>query len=244
MGHKILLVDDDPNVLKLVSISLQKAGYEVETASDGIEGYEKANQIHPDLIISDLVMPDMDGITFCKKIREESDIPMVPFIFMTSLGDEKNEIRGYRAGADEYLVKPVDRKVLLEKVEKLLKRLEKVNPYSVKAENDAAFQGNLSDLTLAEIIQLLHLNRRKGMLVIQNAKDLSEGYIFMENGMLKYASYKDWHGEEAINQLVKVQEGMFEFRMEENAPETNISGSTMNILMEALRLMDEEGAKE
>jgi DNA-binding response OmpR family regulator len=244
MNPKILLVDDDPSVLKLVSISLKKAGYEVETAGDGVEGYEKANSYKPDLIISDLVMPDMDGIALCKKIREDSFNPMVPFIFMTSLGDEKNEIRGYRAGADEYLVKPVDRKVLLEKVEKLLKRLEKVHPLSEQVKSDAAFQGNLEDLTLAEVIQLLHLNRRKGMLVITDADSGEKGEIYMENGAMKYSSYQNFRGEESINHLVRIKKGTFEFIMDAESPEPNIQGSTMNILMEALRLMDEENADE
>ncbi|GAB4188526.1 MAG: hypothetical protein Kow00108_25080 [Calditrichia bacterium] len=244
MKAKILLVDDDSSVLKLVSISLKKAGYDVETASDGLEGYEKANQIKPDLIISDLVMPDMDGIQFCKKIREESEIPMVPFIFMTSLGDQKNEIRGYRAGADDYLVKPVDRKVLLEKVDKLVKRIEKTNPYHEKAKGTAAFQGNLADLSLAEVIQLLTMNRRKGMLHLIPADASGNGKVFMENGHMKYAEFADKKGEDAINEMVRVKEGTFELITEEEPPEYNITGSTMNILMEALRLMDEESASE
>lgn len=244
MAHKILLVDDDPSVLKLVSISLKKAGYEVETASDGIEGLKKMESFRPDLIISDVVMPEMDGITFCKKIREESSNPMIPFIFMTSLSDEKHEIRGYRAGADEYLVKPVERSLLLEKVEKLLKRLEGIHPFNDKAQSDSAFQGNLSDLTLAEVIQLLHLNRRKGVLLIHDPRNEQPGKIVMENGQMIYAEMGNLAGEEAVQALVRVKEGTFEFKTEEYTNERNIHGSTMNILMEALRLMDEESAGE
>ncbi|MEJ2049821.1 MAG: response regulator, partial [Calditrichota bacterium] len=118
--EKILIVDDNPHVLKLLRISLEKAGYEVHTAENGDQGLDITQKVKPDLIVSDVMMPETDGIEFCWMVRENSEIPMVPFIFLTSLSDKEMEIRGFRAGADEYLVKPVDRNVLLDKVRTLL----------------------------------------------------------------------------------------------------------------------------
>ena len=99
MRKKILIVDDNEHVLKLLKISLEKANYEVYQAMNGDEGLEKAIEVLPDLIISDVMMPMTDGIEFCWMIRDNSPIPMVPFIFLTSLEDQEMEIRGFRAGA-------------------------------------------------------------------------------------------------------------------------------------------------
>ena len=87
----IVIVDDNPHVLKLLRISLEKAGYEIHSAENGDEGLEVVNKIQPDLIISDVMMPQTDGIEFCWMIRENSATPMVPFIFLTSLEDRDME---------------------------------------------------------------------------------------------------------------------------------------------------------
>ena len=241
---KILIVDDNPHVLKLLSISLGKAGYQVSTAENGDEGLEVLNQVKPDLVISDVMMPETDGIEFCWMVRENSEIPMVPFIFLTSLNDQDMEIRGFRAGADEYLIKPVDRKILLEKVETLLERAKKVK--SVDEEQVSkmkGFEGNLADLSLAEMIQLINLNKRHGTMEILTD---TKGVIVFEKGEMVYAAYDDkLLAEEAINKMVSLKEGIFKFAPDiDKKIKKNIQGSTMNILLEACRLMDEASFRE
>lgn len=244
MTEKILIVDDNPHVLKLLSISLQKAGYEVQTAENGDQGIELVNKFKPDLVISDVMMPQTDGIEFCWMVRENSEIPMVPFIFLTSLNDQDMEIRGFRAGADEYLIKPVDRNVLLEKVETLLKRAKRVKTVEdEQVSQKKGFEGNIADLSLAEMIQLLNLNKRSGTMDIIAEK---RGQIIFENGEMIYSVYDDkFLGEEAIAKLVMLKEGIFKFEPIVNQKVgRNIHGSTMNVLLEACRLMDEESQKE
>lgn len=244
MAEKILIVDDNPHVLKLLSISLQKAGYEVQTAENGDQGIELVNKFKPDLVISDVMMPQTDGIEFCWMVRENSEIPMVPFIFLTSLNDQDMEIRGFRAGADEYLIKPVDRNVLLEKVETLLKRAKRVKTVEdEQVSQKKGFEGNIADLSLAEMIQLLNLNKRSGTMDIIADK---KGQIVFENGEMIYAIYNDkFLGEDAIAKLVMLKQGIFKFEpIVSQKVERNIHGSTMNVLLEACRLMDEESQKE
>jgi len=244
MAEKILIVDDNPHVLKLLSISLQKAGYEVQTAENGDQGIELVNKFKPDLVISDVMMPQTDGIEFCWMVRENSEIPMVPFIFLTSLNDQDMEIRGFRAGADEYLIKPVDRNVLLEKVETLLKRAKRVKTVEdEQVSQKKGFEGNIADLSLAEMIQLLNLNKRSGTMDIIAEK---KGQIVFENGEMIYAVYDDkFLGEDAIAKLVMLKQGIFKFEPTvDQKVERNIHGSTMNVLLEACRLMDEESQKE
>ncbi|OPX35513.1 hypothetical protein B1H10_01100 [candidate division KSB1 bacterium 4484_188] len=242
MAHKILIVDDNPHVLRLLQISLSKAGYQIFQAKNGDEGLTKANDLQPDLIISDVMMPDTDGIEFCWMIRENSKIPMVPFIFLTSLEDKDMEIRGFRAGADEYLIKPVDRSVLLGKVETLLKRAERVKSMdSEEGHKVTGFEGNLADLSMAEVIQLLNMNKRSGKLEVFGSQ---KGNIIFRKGEMVFAEIGDLLGVEAINEAVAFHEGMFKFDPGEIEVEANIKGSTMNVLLDALRIMDESTLKE
>jgi DNA-binding response OmpR family regulator len=242
MADNILIVDDNPHVLKLLKISLEKAGYNVTTAENGDEGLERTNEIQPDLIISDVMMPQTDGIEFCWMIRENSSIPMVPFIFLTSLEDRDMEIRGFRAGADEYLIKPVDRKVLLEKVTTLLNRAKRVKSMDMdESAQIKGFEGNLADLSIVEVIQLLNMNKRSGMLDVLGNQG---GKIIFQNGEMVFAESKDSVGVNAINKIVGVREGMFRFEPRIPDIESNITGSTMNILLEALRLLDEANIKK
>jgi DNA-binding response OmpR family regulator len=240
MSDKILIVDDNPHVLKLLRISLEKAGYAVLTAENGDKGLQQAEKANPDLIISDVMMPQTDGIEFCWMIRENSSIPMVPFIFLTSLEDRDAEIRGFRAGADEYLVKPVDRKILLDKVELLLNRIKKIRAYdSGKSKRIKGFEGNLEDLSMVEVIQLLNQNKRSGTLEI---KDGYDGKIVFEAGNMIFAQFEKFSGVSAVNKIITVKKGFFRFTPSTEDIKPNIEISTMNVLLDALRLMDESMA--
>lgn len=237
MSDKILIVDDNEHILKLLKISLEKAGYEVTVAHNGDEGLEKANEVRPDLIISDVMMPLTDGIEFCWMIRENSNVPMVPFIFLTSVSDKEMEIRGFRAGADEYLVKPVDRNILLEKVDSLLKRFKKVRDIdSGDSGSLKGFEGNLKDFSLAEIVQLLNMNQRSGALHVEAALS---GEIIFDNGNMIFAEFGQYSGEDAIYKAVPQKDGKFHFEPGEKKATPNIQGATMNVLLEACRQADE-----
>lgn len=236
MAEKILVVDDNPSVLKLLNISLTKAGYDIIEAENGEEAFETANENLPDLIISDIMMPQMDGLELCWMIRENSKIPMVPFIFLTSFDDPETEVKGFRAGADKYLNKPIERKDLLEKVRELLDRRKKVNDVAKKELDSKGFAGDLSDLSIVELVQMLNLNRKSGTLYIE-AK--AAGEIYLKDGQLHAAKCLDLEGEKAVYKLVEQQDGKFNFELNEVTVERNIEGSTMNVIMEACRIMDE-----
>jgi CheY-like chemotaxis protein len=236
MAKKILIVDDNPNVLKLLNISLSKAGFKVVEAENGEVAFNVANKELPDLIISDIMMPQMDGIELCWMIRENSQIPMVPFIFLTSFDDSEMEIRGFRAGADEYLNKPIDRKELLERVNELLGRTEKLKEVEDTAETKKAFSGDLKDLSIVELVQMLNLNKKSGILRIEG-KD--KGEIYLKDGNLYGAKTPTKKGEEAVYELVTYIDGTFNFEISDKETDGNIKNSTMNVIMEACRIMDE-----
>ncbi|KAA3614167.1 MAG: response regulator [Calditrichaeota bacterium] len=236
MAEKILIVDDNPSVLKLLNISLTKAGYEIVEAENGEEAFVAANENLPDLIISDIMMPQMDGLELCWMIRENSKVPMVPFIFLTSFDDPETEVKGFRAGADKYLNKPIERKDLLEKVQELLDRKKKVNDVAKTELDNKGFAGDLSDLSIVELVQMLNLNKKSGVLHIKADVD---GEIYLKDGQLHAASCKGLDGEEAVYKLVEQLKGKFNFELSDVSIERNINNSTMNVIMEACRIMDE-----
>lgn len=108
MAKKILLVEDDRDSARLLQFKLESLGYEVALARDGLEGIDKARQIHPDLIILDVVMPRMDGFTVSRLLRYDDDLADVPIVFLTCCSRESDIVQGFEAGGDVYLSKPVD----------------------------------------------------------------------------------------------------------------------------------------
>ena len=124
---KILLVDDEPDILEIVSYNLANEGYQIFTAPNGIEAVKKSKEIQPHLILLDVMMPEMDGIEACAKIRENDNLKEVIIAFFTARGEDYSQLAGLDAGADDYITKPVKPKVLVSKVNSLLRRLRKGN---------------------------------------------------------------------------------------------------------------------
>jgi two-component system alkaline phosphatase synthesis response regulator PhoP len=128
---KILLVDDEPDILEIVSYNLTAEGYKVYTANNGVEAIEKAKKKKPHLIILDVMMPEMDGIETCEAIRNTPDLAHTIVTFLTARGEDYSQMAGFDAGADDYITKPIKPKVLVSKVKSLLRR---VNLTSVQEE--------------------------------------------------------------------------------------------------------------
>ena len=124
MSYRILLVDDEPDILEILGYNLKKEGYEVFMAEDGLQAIVQAKKHKPHLIVMDVMMPNMDGIEACIKIRETPEISKTIITFLSARSEDYSQISGLNAGADDYLTKPVRPRVLLSKVKSLLRRLE------------------------------------------------------------------------------------------------------------------------
>jgi len=120
---QILIADDEPDILEIVSYNLSKEGYEVYTAKDGNEAIERAKQLHPDLIILDIMMPKKTGVEVCEILRSQPIFQDTLIIFLTALSDEASQIKGLETGADDYVNKPISPKVLISRVNALFRRL-------------------------------------------------------------------------------------------------------------------------
>ena len=123
---KILCVDDEPDILEILKYNLSNEGYNVSTAADGKSAIEIAYNISPNLIIMDVMMPNMDGIEACEKLRSDEKFNDTIIMFLTARGEDYSHVAAYDAGADDYITKPVKPKVLVSKVKGLLRRLKKV----------------------------------------------------------------------------------------------------------------------
>jgi two-component system alkaline phosphatase synthesis response regulator PhoP len=171
--EKILIVDDEEDVLELVRYNLDKNGYRVETATTGEEALNKARAKLPDLIILDLMLPGIDGLEVCKKLKNDPKTQNIPIIMLTAKGEEGDIVTGLEVGADDYITKPFSPKVLVARVRRILHRtiardLEKA-PVKIHeltidpARRQVLIKNKLVDLTFTEFNILYTLAKRPGL---------------------------------------------------------------------------------
>ena len=120
ISKKVLIIEDDPSFLRAASHIVEKEGYIVITASNGMTGLRMAKEDKPDLLILDVMLPGLDGFEICSQLRKEPQTAKLPIIMLSAKGQEADKTTGLKVGASEYLTKPVDRAVLLEKLKSLL----------------------------------------------------------------------------------------------------------------------------
>ena len=171
MSVKILVVEDDTAIASLIRLQLENRDYQVQVAKNGVDGLRQAYSWQPDLVVLDIMMPDMDGWTVCERLRELSEVPIV---FVTAVGKEADIVRGLEMGADDYLVKPFSPRELLARIEAVLRRRERGSGTSIESrtyENgsltvsletrEVKVSGQLVDLTPIEFKLLSNLIRNE-----------------------------------------------------------------------------------
>jgi two-component system phosphate regulon response regulator PhoB len=170
---KILVVDDEPDAVELIKFNLKAAGYEVTTAADGDEALKKARAALPDLIVLDLMLPEVDGLEVCKILRRDPKVSATPIIMLTAKAAEIDRVLGLELGADDYVTKPFSPRELVLRIKRLL-RADAAAP-EAKADNIvlkelsldiprhlATVKGKTIDLTATEFKLLTVLARRRG----------------------------------------------------------------------------------
>jgi two-component system alkaline phosphatase synthesis response regulator PhoP len=156
--YKILLVDDEPDILEFVGYNLKKEGFNVTTASNGEEAMKIAQAQNPHLIILDVMMPGMDGIETCEEIRKIAALKDSLVVFLTARGEDYSQIAGFDAGADDYITKPIKPKVLISRVKALLKRY--------KTGTSASDDQNETRITVGDLI----IDREKYVVISGNSE--------------------------------------------------------------------------
>ena len=120
---KILIVDDDPDIIEILTYNLSNEGYNVKSAVNGVEALKKAKKFIPDIILLDVMMPEMDGIEACSQLREIESLSKSMIIFLSARGEDFTQIAAFDAGADDYINKPVKPKILLKKISSISRRI-------------------------------------------------------------------------------------------------------------------------
>jgi two-component system phosphate regulon response regulator PhoB len=169
---KILVVDDEPDLLELLETNLRAAGYEVLVAADGREALEKARHAQPQLIVLDVMLPEMDGLEVCKSLRRDPATDAIPILMLTARAGEVDRVLGLELGADDYVTKPFSVRELVLRVRKLLDRqpsrqagggLIQLGGLVIdKPRHRASFQGRTLELTLTEFKLVVLLAERRG----------------------------------------------------------------------------------
>lgn len=165
--HKILIVDDEPDILELIEYNLKKEGYQVYTASNGQEGVALAKKVLPDLIILDVMMPKMDGIEACRIMRAMPEFKNTFMIFLTARSEEYSEIAGFNVGADDYIAKPIKPRSLISRINAILRR-------NVQSEEETENKLEISDLVIDRDAYLVY---RKGEKTVLAKKEFELLYL-------------------------------------------------------------------
>jgi uncharacterized protein (TIGR02266 family) len=234
----LVIVDDDHFQSDLSSEVFQARGDTVRVARDGLAGLALCLESKPDVILTDVQMPRMDGWQMVRLIRARPALAKVPVLFLTSLSSEQDRLVGYRLGVDDYLTKPIDPQDLVTRVERAVLRAEQVNRSSSQAERDA-LRGDLRQVSIQSVLGFLEMERRSGVLrigPITNARlDLRDGRILRVSveGAASLAP------RERLFRVLDITEGRFEFVQGENDAPDEIGLPTSNILLEHARLRDE-----
>jgi two-component system, OmpR family, alkaline phosphatase synthesis response regulator PhoP len=182
MGKKLLVVDDEQSIATLLQYNLQQAGFNVVTARDGEEGYHMAIEERPDLIVLDLMLPKMDGIEVCKRLRQQKI--MTPILMLTAKDDEFDKVLGLELGADDYMTKPFSPREVVARVKAILRRAQLTIPEApADEEGERIFIGDLKilperyeayflderlELTPKEFELLLYLSKHKGRVLTRD----------------------------------------------------------------------------
>ncbi|MCB0218374.1 MAG: response regulator [Chrysiogenetes bacterium] len=232
----ILVVDDDQKSLQVLEISLKKAGFLVTTAQNGLDGLEKAKTSVPELIISDVKMPKLNGYQFCKRIKEDPKLEKVPFIFLTSQKSVDDKIKGLELGVDDYLTKPIYIKELLTRVRLLLQKREKESLEEVSAQRQ--FAGSLTDMGVVDLLQTLEIGRKTGVLYL-TGPGASSGLIYFSEGQIIDAIQGQIKAERAIYRMLAWNEGAFKIDFKPLDRQVVVSTSTQGLIMDGMRRLDE-----
>jgi two-component system alkaline phosphatase synthesis response regulator PhoP len=135
MQRKVLIADDEPDIIEILKYNLEKEGYQVYTAKDGDEALHKARQMQPDLIVLDMMMPRKNGIEVCELLRAQPAFRETLIMFLTALSDEATQLKGFSTGADDYVSKPVSTSVFVSKVNALFRRINKPHSHIITVDS-------------------------------------------------------------------------------------------------------------
>lgn len=234
--QNLLLVDADPRSLRVLEVSLRKAGYSVATCDSVEAALEVVEYASPDLILSDTVFPKLDGFHFVEKLREKSDTPI---IFLSTDGSVESKVRGLELGVEDYLTKPIYIKEIITRVNLVLQRFERQG-LERRSLTKTRFAGSLAEMGLVDLLQTIDISRKSGVLHLSH--EGRRGAVYFEAGSLIHAELGSLKGEHAVYRFLVWNDGQFDLEFRPvRVDERTIQTSTQGLLMEGMRRVDEWG---
>ena len=233
---RILMVDDSVSIRELVKDAFEKRGFRVLTAEDGQKALEITLKEHPDIIISDIAMPGMDGWDFCNQVRKNPYTSFIPFVFLSKKSEAPDRIRGLQMGADDYLTKPFEMEELITRVEMIINRIVKAQEAAFS--RDKGLSGSTKEMSLPDLLQLFHANRKTGILKIRKSAGI-EGHIAFKDGNVIGATLGSFRPLKSIHRLLRWEDAKFELEPLLDTASTQPIGSIEGILLDGFRLQDE-----
>ncbi|MBN1150787.1 response regulator [candidate division WOR-3 bacterium] len=229
---RVLIIDDDRELVNLVKFNFQQRGWEVFTSYDGMDAILKINRNKPDIIISDIRMPGVDGFSLLETIKADETLDDLPFIFLTGDNRIESRIKGIGDGADDYIVKPFVFEELFARVKNRLQ-----TAHRIKALESKGLRGNFDVLSLSDILQNLASAGKNGKLIIETEFFLGE--ILIKEGKIIGASMPRRNGWDAFYTLLTLERGSFQFNETQDVS-GEMSEPIEKALLECARQMDEE----
>ncbi|WP_437994106.1 response regulator [Sorangium sp. So ce145] len=239
--QQLLLVDADPRSVRVLEVSLKKAGYSVTTAKDGADALAKLEVSTPDLVLSDTRLPNVDGYALVRKMKEHADWASIPVVFLTSQRSIEDKIRGLELGVEDYLTKPIFVRELIARVTLLLARRtrEGITTRHFSTTGRTRFSGSILDMNVVDLLQTFEVSRKSGIVHLSHADN--EAQVYFREGKVVDATLGRLCGEEAVYRALLWNEGTFEVEFCKVDNPDGIETSTQGLLMEGMRRVDEWG---
>jgi DNA-binding response OmpR family regulator len=235
MKGKILIVDDDPLLAKMLEITLIQEDFITYTLCDGQEVLEKIHQINPDLIIADIMMPGMDGYELYQCLKKDTTTTFIPFIFLSAKTSLSEQLEAFRMGVDDFICKPFKIEDLIARIQKVIQKAARTRLFNTRAD----FSGKLTQMKFADIIQIIELNYKTGELSFKNSKGKQIGKAFFKDGNLIHSYTELLNGEEAFYEIMSETSGYFEFFVTPIDMVQTITTPNMSVLLNGTRMIDE-----
>ena len=239
--QQLLLVDADSRSVRVLEVSLKKAGYSVTTAKDGLDALQKIELSMPDLILSDTRLPKLDGYALVRRLKEHPDWGLIPVVFLTSQKSIEDKIRGLELGVEDYLTKPIFVRELIARVNLLLARRtrEGIATRAHPTTGRTRFSGSIADMNVVDLLQTFEVSRKSGIVHLTNGESAAD--IFFRDGKVVDAALGRLCGEEAVYRALIWNDGEFEVEFTKVENPDAIESSTQGLLMEGMRRVDEWG---